>query len=170
MEIKLIHHLARIMKRADLTELEVDDAQAGLRVHLVRGSREGQGTPLVHVMQGPAAQAPAPAAPQPQYGSQPQYGAQTGDRARAAGPELPPGVVAFKSPMVGTFYRSASPDSDPYVDVGSRVKDDSVLCIIEAMKVMNEIKSEYSGVIVEMLVQNAEPVEFGQPLFLIQKT
>ncbi|MBI1379669.1 MAG: acetyl-CoA carboxylase biotin carboxyl carrier protein [Planctomycetaceae bacterium] len=170
MEIKLIHHLARIMKRADLTELEVDDAQAGLRVHLVRGSREGQGAPLVHVMQGPASHAPAPAAPQPHYGAQPQYGSETGERPRAATSELPPGVVAFKSPMVGTFYRSASPDSDPYVEVGSRVKDDSVLCIIEAMKVMNEIKSEYSGVIVEMLVQNAEPVEFGQPLFLIQKT
>ncbi len=168
MEIKLIHHLARLMKRADLTELEVDDAQSGLRVHLVRGGRETQGGPLVHVMQGsstPMAAAPVSA---PAFASA--AGGAEISRAAAAAGELPPGFVAFKSPMVGTFYRSASPESDPYVEVGSRVKDDSVLCIIEAMKVLNEIKCEYAGVVVEVLVQNAEPVEYGQPLFLIQKT
>jgi acetyl-CoA carboxylase biotin carboxyl carrier protein len=70
--------------------------------------------------------------------------------------------------MVGTCYRSSSPDAEPFVSVGSSVGEESVLCIIEAMKVMNEIKAETTGVIVEVLVENGEPVEFGQPLFAIE--
>ncbi|MCC6782863.1 MAG: acetyl-CoA carboxylase biotin carboxyl carrier protein [Planctomycetes bacterium] len=73
----------------------------------------------------------------------------------------------FKSPMVGTFYRSPSPEAEVFVEVGSRVGPDSTLCILEAMKVMNEIKAELSGTVVEVLAQNGEPIEFGQPLFLI---
>ncbi len=71
----------------------------------------------------------------------------------------------IKSPMIGTFYRSPSPESPPYVDVGTEVSPETVVCIIEAMKVMNEIKAEVSGVISQVLVENAKPVEFGQPLF-----
>jgi acetyl-CoA carboxylase biotin carboxyl carrier protein len=70
--------------------------------------------------------------------------------------------------MVGTFYRSSSPDAEPFVKVGSNIGPDSTVCIIEAMKVMNEIKAETSGQVLQLLVQNGEPVEFGQPLFLIQ--
>ncbi|MBI5850170.1 MAG: acetyl-CoA carboxylase biotin carboxyl carrier protein, partial [Planctomycetes bacterium] len=73
----------------------------------------------------------------------------------------------FKSPMVGTFYRSPSPEAEVFVEVGSRVGPESTLCILEAMKVMNEIKAELSGTVVEVLAQNGEPIEFGQPLFLI---
>src|SRR5690606_4449706 len=73
------------------------------------------------------------------------------------------------SPLVGTFYRSPSPDSDPYVEPGSRVGPDSLVCIIEAMKVMNEIRAEVTGEIVELLVENGEPVEYGQPLFMVKK-
>ena len=72
------------------------------------------------------------------------------------------------SPMVGTFYRSSSPDAEPFVQIGARIQAETPLCIIEAMKVMNEIKSEVSGEILEILVENGEPVEFGQPLFLVQ--
>jgi acetyl-CoA carboxylase biotin carboxyl carrier protein len=72
------------------------------------------------------------------------------------------------SPFVGTFYRAPSPDSPPYVDVGTRVKKGQVLCIVEAMKLMNEIESEVEGVVAEVLVQNATPVEFGQGLFRIE--
>ena len=75
----------------------------------------------------------------------------------------------IKAPFVGTFYRAPSPDSEPYVTVGQKVDDDTVVCIIEAMKVMNEIKAEASGVITEIFVENAEPVEYAQPLFKIQK-
>jgi acetyl-CoA carboxylase biotin carboxyl carrier protein len=77
-----------------------------------------------------------------------------------------PGTVVT-SPFVGTFYRSPSPDSPPYVDVGSKVKKGQVLCIVEAMKLMNEIEAEVEGVVAEILTQNATPVEFGQPLFRI---
>ena len=75
----------------------------------------------------------------------------------------------IRSPMVGTFYRAPSPDADPYVDVGQQVKAGQTLCIIEAMKLMNEIESEYNGTIVKILVENAQPVEYNQTLFLIEK-
>jgi acetyl-CoA carboxylase biotin carboxyl carrier protein len=80
----------------------------------------------------------------------------------------PKGIEEITSPMIGTFYRAPAPDADPFADVGKRVDDESVVCIIEAMKVMNEIKAECVGEIVEVLVENGEPVEFGQPLFLVK--
>jgi acetyl-CoA carboxylase biotin carboxyl carrier protein len=76
----------------------------------------------------------------------------------------------IKSPMIGTFYRSPSPESAPYVEVGTEVNPDTVVCIIEAMKVMNEIKAEVKGVVTQVLVENAKPVEFGQPLFKVRPT
>ncbi|HKX46443.1 MAG TPA: acetyl-CoA carboxylase biotin carboxyl carrier protein, partial [Planctomycetota bacterium] len=81
----------------------------------------------------------------------------------------PAAGTQITSPMVGTFYRAASPDAEPFVQVGTRVVPDTVLCIIEAMKVMNEIKSEVAGTIVEILVENSDPVEYGQPLFVLRK-
>ncbi|MCS6824279.1 MAG: acetyl-CoA carboxylase biotin carboxyl carrier protein [Cytophagaceae bacterium] len=78
-------------------------------------------------------------------------------------------LVTIKSPMIGTFYRSANPESPPFVNVGDEVTKGQVLCIIEAMKLFNEIESEYSGKIVQILVENASPVEFDQPLFVIEK-
>jgi acetyl-CoA carboxylase biotin carboxyl carrier protein len=90
----------------------------------------------------------------------------------AAAPEAPARKetigTPIPSPMVGTFYRAGSPEAEPFVSVGKRISPDTVLCIIEAMKVMNEIKSEVSGEILEVLVENGEPVEFGQPLFLVK--
>jgi acetyl-CoA carboxylase biotin carboxyl carrier protein len=78
--------------------------------------------------------------------------------------------VEIKSPMIGTFYRAPSPESGNYVEIGTEVTPESVVCIIEAMKVMNEIKAEARGVITQILVDNAKPVEFGQPLFKIRPT
>jgi len=97
----------------------------------------------------PAAGAPAPAAAPASAGQQ-------------------PGTHILNSPIVGTFYRASSPDSDPFVEVGSRVKKGQVLCIIEAMKLMNEIESDIDGTIVEIYPQNAQAVEFGEPLFAIR--
>ena len=82
-------------------------------------------------------------------------------------PEIKTNLVEIKSPMVGTFYKAPAPDAKPYVEIGQVVKGKQVVCIIEAMKLMNEIESEISGRIVEVLVENARPVEFGQPLFLV---
>ena len=83
-------------------------------------------------------------------------------------PQLVINEVEIKSPMIGTFYRAPSPESGSYVEVGSEVNPDTVVCIIEAMKVMNEIKAEAKGVITQVMVENAKPVEFGQPLFKIR--
>lgn len=88
----------------------------------------------------------------------------------AVSPPVATNEVEIKSPMIGTFYRTPSPESASYVEIGSEVNPDSVVCIIEAMKVMNEIKSEVKGVITQVLVENAKPVEFGQPLFKVRPT
>ncbi|HEX2254333.1 MAG TPA: acetyl-CoA carboxylase biotin carboxyl carrier protein, partial [Thermoanaerobaculia bacterium] len=92
------------------------------------------------------------------------------DAAAPAADEPSPadGAHVLTSPIVGTFYRAPAPDADPYVDVGSRVKKGQVLCIVEAMKLMNEIESDVDGVVVEVYPQNGQPVEFGEPLFAIR--
>lgn len=84
-------------------------------------------------------------------------------------PARPSNLTEFKSPLVGTFYRSAKPDSEAFVNVGDEVGPEKVLCIIEAMKVMNEIKAEMTGIVREILVKNGQAVEFGEPMFLIEK-
>lgn len=83
--------------------------------------------------------------------------------------EAAEGLVTIEAPMVGTFYRAPAPDAEPYVEVGSIVEVGQPLCIIEAMKIMNEIESEVNGRVVEILVENAQPVEYGQPLFIIER-
>ena len=156
---KLIRRLARIMSSEGVTELSIEDPENGVKLALKRGQEAAPQMPgPVMLMPGAAPTAAAPAAAAPAA-------------AAAAEPSgaLPAGVVAIESPMVGTFYRSPSPDSEPFAEVGKRVDEESVVCIIEAMKVMNEIKSELRGEIVEILVENGDPVEFGQPLFLVKK-
>ncbi len=158
MDLKLLQRLVALMRRGEISELEVDDTQQGLRVRLKRGTDQpASNAPVVHVTQG----APAPVA----VGSP---AVATADAALAPTAPKEPLGKPFPSPMVGTFYRAASPEAEAFVRVGSRVDPETVICIIEAMKVMNEIKAETSGTIVELLVENGEPVEFGQPLFLIQ--
>jgi acetyl-CoA carboxylase biotin carboxyl carrier protein len=80
-----------------------------------------------------------------------------------------PDIVYVKSPMVGTFYRSPSPESKPFVDIGSKIEDNSLVCIIEAMKIMNEIQAEIKGTVVEILAENGQPVEYGQRLFKLKQ-
>jgi acetyl-CoA carboxylase biotin carboxyl carrier protein len=117
-----------------------------------------------------AAPVPAPApAPVPAPASAPA----PAPAEAAPAPEAPkagecPGCVEIRAPIVGTFYRAPAPDAPPYVKEGDRVEKGQVLCIIEAMKLMNEIESEVSGIVKKILVENGEPVEYGQPLFLIQ--
>lgn len=154
MNIEDIKKLLQLMEENKLVEFEYEDE--GRRVKL-RRSEDRPVTPAAVPIPVPAAvpvpaPAAAPAAPPP-----------------AAGEARPANVVEFKSPLVGTFYRAAKPDADPFVNVGDEVHPEKVLCIIEAMKVMNEIKAEMSGVIREILVKNGQAVEFGEPLFLIEK-
>lgn len=139
------------MKKHDLAELEID--VDGADVKLKKTSAPEQH----HYVSAPIV-APAHTAP-----GAPQAG---GAQQPAADGDIP-GTVKITSPMVGTFYRASKPDADPYVDIESEINDGTVLCIIEAMKVMNEIKAEQKGKIVKILVENGEPVEYGQPLFLL---
>ncbi len=158
MDLKLIYRLIRLMDRGEVSELEIDDERVGLRIRLRRGSSPPVAAPAPVVgMVGAAMVAPQASAVPPVV-----------EAARAPGDPLHAGAVEFKSPMVGTLYRSASPEAEPFVAVGARVGPETTMCIIEAMKVMNEIKAETSGEILEVLVENGEPVEYGQPLFLIR--
>lgn len=104
---------------------------------------------------GSTASAPAPASAPPA-------------EAPADEPEIPDGAHVVESPIVGTFYRSPSPDQDPFVEVGDRVKKGQTLCIVEAMKLMNEIEADAAGEVVKVFPQNAQPVEFGEPLFALK--
>jgi acetyl-CoA carboxylase biotin carboxyl carrier protein len=158
MDLKLIQRLVRMMKRGEVTDLEIDDANAGLRVRLTRGGEAQAQAPVVHLMQGTAGPLSMPggvAAPQAAGGAAP-------------GAPEPPAGHTIASPLVGTFYRAPSPESPSFVEVGTHVEVDQVLCIVEAMKVMNEIKSEVAGEVLEVLADSGEPVEYGQPLFLIK--
>ena len=152
MDLKEIKQIIDLMKRSDLTEFEIEEQDLKLRI--CRDSKHA--VPVI-------AHAPAPVA------------APVAAPAAASAPAAAPAKAAaedsglvVKSPMVGTFYRSPSPDSKPFVDVGTAVHADTVVCIIEAMKVMNEIQSEVKGIITEVLVENGQAVEYGQPLFKLK--
>lgn len=157
---KKVKELVELMQEADIDEIEIKD---GLReVRLTKNLPGIQGGALPVISQPMSA---GFGAPSPISGSAAHAGGE-----EAAAPALDKDVVEFKSPMVGTFYRAPSPESPPYVAEGEKVNKESILCIIEAMKVMNEIKSETSGEVIDVLVENGEAVEFGQPLFLIKST
>ncbi|MCH2156122.1 MAG: acetyl-CoA carboxylase biotin carboxyl carrier protein [Opitutales bacterium] len=160
MDLKNIKQLVDLMKRGDLTDFEIEEEGLKLRI-----SREGSKTevtaPQVAYMPAPAAYPPAMPAQVPI----PQADAAT---TPAENPADDAGAKLIKSPMVGTFYRSPSPEAKAFVEKGATVSVDSTVCIIEAMKVMNEIQAEESGTIVEILVENGAPVEYGQPLFKLK--
>lgn len=156
MDLKDIKAIVDLMKKNSITEFELE--RQDFKIRLKRGI--GPGAPIyeeqaqVAYYQPP--QIPAPVV-QPQ---QPQT--------VPASEQPATNEIEIKSPMIGTFYRAPSPESAPYVDVGTEVHPDTVVCIIEAMKVMNEIKAEVHGIITKVLVENAKPVEFGQPLFKVK--
>lgn len=161
MDIKEIKKIIELMKDNELSEFEL--AEEGFRITVRRPYASA--SPQVYmgqVPQGMPHMAPAPAAP-PAPG-----GAADTAPGEPAKEELPSNLIEIKSPMVGTFYRSSSPEVDAFVSIGADVSDESVVCIIEAMKVMNEIKAEVKGVIRKILVENATPVEYNQPLFLVE--
>lgn len=151
MDLRKLKTLIDLVADSSISELEITEAEG--RVRIVKAAPPAA-APVAQVVQLPAqqpaaAQAAAPAAP-----------------AQAAAPAAPRGKTV-KSPMVGTFYRAPNPEAPPFVEVGKAVKVGDTLCIIEAMKLMNEIESEFAGNIVEILVENGQPIEYGQPLFII---
>ncbi len=143
MDISQIRKLIRLIQSTDVMEIEVTEGDQTVRI-----SRQGT---------APATTTVAVAAP-------------TAPAAEAAPAQASPAVAEehmVKSPMVGTFYRAPAPDADPFVNEGDRIKKGDTLCIIEAMKLMNEIEAEYDGIVEKILIENASPVEYGQAMFII---
>jgi acetyl-CoA carboxylase biotin carboxyl carrier protein len=151
MDLRKLKTLIDLVSESNVSELEITEAEG--KVRIVKSS----GAPLV--MQQPVAMVAAPAAA-------PAAGAPAAPLAEAA-PAAPAGH-AVKSPMVGTFYRSASPGAKPFVELGSVVKEGETICIIEAMKILNEIEADKSGTVTKILSENGQAVEYGQPLFIIE--
>ncbi|NBV38603.1 MAG: acetyl-CoA carboxylase biotin carboxyl carrier protein [Verrucomicrobia bacterium] len=157
MDLNKIKQVVDLMKKSDLSEFEIQDQEFKLRIKRDAHGRIASAPQTV-------ASAPAPAAPQ---AVAPVAAAPAAPTAPAA-PVVDPNIKTINSPMVGTFYATPSPENPPFVAVGSPVKVDTVVCIIEAMKVMNEIPAEIAGTVVECLVANGTSVEFGQPLFRVK--
>lgn len=156
MNLKEIKELIEVLKDTDVTELEIE--KSGTRIKIKKGA-EGRVPVLVEHVTPAMPHEPAPLpAPAPQL-------LPASDAAREDGQK---NYVVVTSPIVGTFYRSPSPETAVYVEVGDVVKKGQILCIIEAMKLMNEIEAEVSGKVVEIVVDNAQPVEYGEPLFHIE--
>jgi acetyl-CoA carboxylase biotin carboxyl carrier protein len=149
MELDKIRELVRLVEESQIQELELSN-----RGETIRIAKAGAAAPASALTAPPAAAVPAAAT--------------AASPAPAPAPAAVPVGREVNSPIVGTFYRSPSPESEPFVKVGDRVAVGDVLCIIEAMKVMNEIKAETTGVVRKILVENATSVEFGQPLFLVE--
>lgn len=160
MDLKQIKQIIDLMKRSELTEFAVEEEGFKLKI-----CRAANGLPVVSGNYGsnhPFVPAEAPAA-----STQAVAPSQAATKPVATKDEE--GVTYVKSPMVGTFYRAASPDSKPFADTGGKVVENTVVCIIEAMKIMNEIQAETKGTIVEVLVENGQPVEYGQRLFKVKQ-
>jgi acetyl-CoA carboxylase biotin carboxyl carrier protein len=163
LDLKQIKHIIELMKRSELTEFAVEEE--GFKLKIRRGMN---GLPVVSQSKGsnppfvPGEASPPPPAP-----------AQAPMNSSPSTPPIPTEDLGFtyvKSPMVGTFYRATSPESKPFVDIGSKIEDSTLVCIIEAMKIMNEIQAEVQGTVVEVMIENGQPVEYGQRLFKLKQS
>ena len=172
MNQKEIRELIEFLVEKDISEFELE--RGDMKLHIKRGG-SSQPAPVVHV--GPAL-TPMPAiplpvapvaAPSPATAPSSGDGAAKGGAAHAPAPSEDAGLHVVKSPIVGTFYEAPSPGTPPFVKIGDTVQEGQVLCIIEAMKLMNEIEAEVSGVLAKAFVSNGNPVEYGMPLFGIRK-
>ncbi|MBP6852492.1 MAG: acetyl-CoA carboxylase biotin carboxyl carrier protein [Rhodoferax sp.] len=148
MDLRKLKTLIDLVSDSNVSELEITEAEG--KVRIVKGM---VGVPMAHYAPQPAMLAPAPAV-----------------AAAAEAPAAPPANTehVVKSPMVGTFYRSASPGAKPFVEVGASIKAGETVCIVEAMKILNEIESDKSGTVLKILCENGQAVEYGQPLFVIE--
>ena len=155
MDIRKVKKLIELLEESGIAEIEITEGEESVRISRAGVQPQMMMAPQPMMMPQMAAPAAAPAA------------AAAAPAAAPAAPALPAGH-AVKSPMVGTFYRAASPGAKAFADVGQTVKEGEVLCIIEAMKMMNQIESDKAGVVKAILAQNGDPVEFGQPLFIIE--
>ena len=156
MDLRKLKTLIDLVSESNVSELEITEAEGKVRI-----VKAGHATPIQAVYAPMAAPVAAPAA-----ATQPAAASAPAEAAAAPAGEAVTGFVV-KSPMVGTFYRSASPGAKAFVEVGAQVKEGDTLCIIEAMKILNEIEAEKSGTVTQILGDNGQAVEYGQPLFVI---
>lgn len=150
MDIRKVKKLIELVEESGIAELEITEGEESVRINRGGAAMQYAPAPMMHHAPAPAPAAPAAAAPE-----------------ASAAPAQPAGHTV-RSPMVGTFYRSSSPGSAAFVEVGQTVSVGDTLCIVEAMKMMNQIESDKAGVVTQILVDNEEPVEFDQPLFIIE--
>ncbi len=161
MDLQKIKRLIKLVEASDIEELEIEEE--GFQVRITKKKEIAINPQVIHTSS--IAPSPLPSMPSSQYET----------HVHEAKVESVPGatsdnIVEICSPMVGTFYRAPAPDAAPYVEVGHEIQPGKILCIIEAMKLMNEIEAEVSGKIVKILAENAQPIEYNQPLFLVEKS
>lgn len=165
MDLSYLRKLIKILDQSNMTEMELEEE--GIRLRLVKATNnkaEAHHGPLMPFFQ-------MPALPQQQLPAAPPLPAPSEvDKTETKKTEPSVTYHEIKSPIVGTFYRAPAPDADPYVEVGQEVEPGTVLCIVEAMKLMNEIESDVKGRIVKIMVENGQPIEYNQTLFLIEPT
>lgn len=152
MDINLIKRLIKIVEQSEVTEFSVQEGD--LKIKISKNS-----TNIPHVQYQHVSQAPVPT----------EVKVDTGENVIEKPAATSTKLHEIKSPIVGTFYRAPSPDAEPYVQVGNSISKGTILCIVEAMKLMNEIESDVDGKIVKILVENGTPVEYNQPLFLVEE-
>lgn len=152
MDLRKLKTLIDLVSESNVSELEITEAEG--KVRIVKG-----GGAVVHQVAAPMAMAPAAA--------QGQAALQQAPAPAAAAPQAPAGHIV-KSPMVGTFYRASAPGAKAFIEIGSVVKEGDTICIIEAMKILNEIEADKSGTVTQILCENGQAVEYGQPLFVIE--
>jgi acetyl-CoA carboxylase biotin carboxyl carrier protein len=160
-DLKDIKAIIDLMKKNSVSEFELE--KEDFKIKLKRTSNSGPAASVAYEEAPIVTYAPPMA-----MANSPSASAGAPTIAGAAPAGVSSGEQEIKSPMIGTFYRSPSPEAGPYIEVGMEVNPETVVCIIEAMKVMNEIKAEARGVVTQILIENAKPVEFGQPLFKIR--
>ncbi len=163
MDLKQIKQIIDLMKRSELSEFEFEEE--GFKIKIKRGSG---GQPII--TSAPLSGHPLPVSSAPLETTAPAPRASAPAAPASASGADETGFAYVKSPMVGTFYRSPSPENPAFVEVNAKVEEKTVVCIIEAMKIMNEIQAETKGTVVEILVENGQPVEYGQRLFKVKLT
>ena len=161
MDLGYVKKLVKLLSESEIDEIEVEEEGKRVRVarHAKEAARNGQvgGVPVAHAVIQPIHAGQAEALP-----------VQSAPAAPAQSPAVSQKLHEIKSPIVGTFYRSPAPDAAPFVQVGTAIEPGTVLCIVEAMKLMNEIESDTAGKIAKVMVENGQPVEYGQTLFLVE--
>jgi len=165
MDLKEIENLLDLIAESEVNEVSIEEGDFKIKVKKkpdIKESSAPQQMPMQYQVPAQPQQAPQPQ----QTPQQPQQSSGSETSGESDGDSQPSGDVV-KSPIVGTFYRAPSPDDDPFVKVGDTVEKGQTLCIVEAMKIMNEIESDYSGEVKKILVEDGEPVEYDQPLFII---